>query len=269
MNLLINSKMGFSIKLSLFGRTIKGFILCGLILFGLNSPGITQDAEYVQPSWWFGAATGANFNFYGGSTQQINSEFTTTTAFENGFGAGLYLAALVEYHRPDTRFGMNLQVGYDSREGSFNQVMMPCNCPAVLKVNLSYVTIEPSIRIAPFRNQFYIYGGPRVSFNTANSFEYSEEINPNYPAQEADPTVSGDFSDIKKTLVSVKIGVGYDFPVSNPYHSIQDIVALFVSYEPAYGQAPRSIETWGNATLRVGAAIKFGHCIKIDKIPSN
>ncbi|HBB91921.1 MAG TPA: hypothetical protein DC042_09430 [Bacteroidales bacterium] len=249
--------------------TIKTLVLGVLILAGVNSAGKTQETEYKQPSWWFGIATGANFNFYSGSTQQLNSDFTASTAFGNGFGAGVYLASLLEYHRPDSRFGFNLQVGFDSREGSFNQVMLPCNCPAVLKVNLSYVTIEPTLRIAPFRNHFYVYAGPRISFNASKSFEYSEEINPEYPAQAEDPSVNGDFSNINKTLLTVKIGAGYDFPISKTNHSLHDLVSLYISYEPAYGQAPRSIETWNNATLRVGAAAKFGYGSKIDKISSH
>ena len=248
---------------------IKSLIIIGLLLAGVNYSGNAQETEFKQPSWWFGIATGANFNFYSGSTQQLNSDFTASTAFGNGFGAGVYLASLLEYHRPDSRFGLNLQVGFDSREGTFKQVMMPCNCPAVLKVNLSYVTIEPTFRIAPFRNHFYVYAGPRISFNTSKSFEYTEEINPEYPLQADDPSVNGDFSNINNILLTAKIGAGYDFPISQPNHSLQDIVSLFISYEPAYGQAPRSIETWNNATLRVGAAAKFGYGSKTDKIPAH
>jgi hypothetical protein len=38
-----------------------------------------------KPSWYFGVAGGANFNFYRGSTQQMNASFTSKT-FHDGLG---------------------------------------------------------------------------------------------------------------------------------------------------------------------------------------
>jgi hypothetical protein len=42
-------------------------------------------------------AGGANFNFYRGSTQQLNASFTSPKTFHDGFGAGLFIAPLLEY----------------------------------------------------------------------------------------------------------------------------------------------------------------------------
>ncbi len=39
---------------------------------------------YTKPNWWFGVAAGANFNFYQGTTQQLNSSVTVPTAFGHG-----------------------------------------------------------------------------------------------------------------------------------------------------------------------------------------
>jgi hypothetical protein len=32
----------------------------------------------------------------------------------------------------------------------------------------------------------------------------------------------------------------------------------FVSFQPYFGQNPRSTETWNNTTVRAGVALKFG-----------
>ena len=117
------------------------------------------------PTWWFGGAIGGNLNFYRGSTQDINAELFSYPAFHNGSGLGLFLAPTVIYQNPEKVFGGMLQIGYDSRKGKFDQVTTPCNCPADLKTNLSYLTIEPSLRAAPFKGNFYVYGGPRLAFN--------------------------------------------------------------------------------------------------------
>jgi hypothetical protein len=58
-----------------------------------------------------------------------------------------------------------LQAGYDSRKGDFDQVITACDCPADLSTNLSYITVEPSLRFV--KSNFYLYGGPRF-FNLIN-----------------------------------------------------------------------------------------------------
>jgi hypothetical protein len=41
----------------------------------------TIEVKYSKPSWYFGVAGGANFNFYRGSTQQMNASFTSPKHF--------------------------------------------------------------------------------------------------------------------------------------------------------------------------------------------
>src|SRR5688572_25735420 len=137
-----NFKKGLRDTRSRYNLTIIFFSV--LILTFIHAPLQAQVTQFTKPSWWFGVAGAANFNFYRGSTQQLNSDFTVPTTFHDGNGVGLYLAPLVEFHRPGTRLGVMLQAGYDSRRGSFDEVMTPCNCPANLSTDLSYLTVEPS-----------------------------------------------------------------------------------------------------------------------------
>ena len=111
---------------------IKIFILGVLIFLSQISVQAqnTQDAQYSKPSWRFGVAGGANFNFHRGSTHQLNSDFTPPAIFHDGDGVGLYLAPLLEFHPASSIWGFMLQSGYDSRKGTFDQVETPCNCPA-------------------------------------------------------------------------------------------------------------------------------------------
>jgi outer membrane protein OmpA-like peptidoglycan-associated protein len=229
---------------------------------GIAAPAQAQDT-YTQPSWFFGAAVGANFNDYRGTTQQLNSEFVTPAAFHHGKGVGLYLAPLVEYHKPGTRLGFMFQAGLDNRKGKFERVITPCNCAADLKTNLSYLTIEPSLRFAPFKSNFYLYGGPRFAFNTAKSFTYSQKINPDFAEQVANPDVKSDFSSMNKSVVSMQIGAGYDIYLTGQGKRTQTVLSPFVSFQPYIGQSPRSVETWDLTTLRLGAALKFGRGTKV------
>ena len=243
---------------SLNRQPLKYFILSALLSVTTLTSVHAQEVQYSNPSWWFGAAAGANFNFYRGSTQVLNENFTPPTAFHDGFGAGLYLAPLVEFHRPNSYVGFMFQAGYDSRRGKFDQVITPCNCPADLSTKLSYLTIEPSIRLAPFKSNFYVYGGPRLAFNLDKSFVYEQGINPAFPAQTPNPDVTGDFSDVEKTILSMQIGMGYDIPLSSANRKTKFILSPFVTFQPYFGQNPRAIETWNLTTIRAGLALKLG-----------
>ena len=159
MNVQINSNQESTITRFFATRpTVKKVIFCLLMSTVIQITVRAQEMESVKPSWWFGAAVGANFNFYQGTTQHLNSDLTVPAAFHHGNGVGLYVAPLIEFHRPNSKWGGMLQIGYDGRNGSFKQVVTPCNCPADLSTNLRYITAEPSLRFAPFRSGFYLFG---------------------------------------------------------------------------------------------------------------
>jgi outer membrane protein OmpA-like peptidoglycan-associated protein len=248
-----NCKKGSSIAWSHNILLIKSLILSALILTGIQTTLQAQEIQFTKPTWWFGVGGGGNINYYNGSTQELNSDLTVPTAFHFGRGVGLYLAPLVEYLPLDSKLGFMLQAGYDSRKGSFEGVTTPCNCPADLSAKLSYITVEPSLRFTPFKFNLYLYAGPRLAFNMANSFTYKQG-----PA-----VLDPEFSNMRNTIISMQIGAGYDFPLSSQNQETQYVISPFVSFQPYFGQDPRSIETWNVTTLRLGAAIKFGFGHKI------
>ncbi len=253
-----NIKKGLCLSKSISGIT-KTVILSSLILAGVQTKIMAQNDSITQPKWWVGVAGGANFNFYEGSTQKLNNDLTSPTPFKSGNGIGLFLGPLVEYHKAGGRWGFMLQAGYDSRKGDFKEILTPCNCPTDLSTKLSYVTVEPSLRLAPFKGDFYLYIGPRFAYNLDKSFIFHQKVNPEYPNQIANPAVSGDLSDVKSTIVSAQVGMGYDIHLSSKAKQSQFVLSPFVSFQPYFGQEPRTIETWNVTTIRAGAALKFGH----------
>ena len=263
MKTLINQKNGSRKAWSPYSLPFKSLILSAFIFTGIQTIQ-AQDDLYTRPSWWFGAAAGANFNFYQGSTQELNDNLIIPSAFHDGSGVGLYLAPFVEYHKPDKMLGLMLQVGYDNRKGTFDQIISVCNCPDDLKANPTYITVEPSIRLAPFKGDFYLYAGPRIAFNMGKSFTYQHGVDPSFPDQTPNPEVEGDFSNMEQNLLSMQIGAGYDIQLTSQQKQTQWALSPFVSFQPYFGQDPRSIETWNNTTIRVGAAIKFGRGKKIE-----
>ena len=207
-----------------------------------------QQAKRVKPVWWFGESAAANFNFYRGTTQKLENDFSVPTAFHEGKAVKPYFSLLTEY-RPGKIWGGMLNVAFDNRGGKFKEVIAPCNCPANLTTNSSYIVVEPSLRVAPFANAFYLFAGPTISVNVSKEYTYKQD-------KQLDR--SGDLSDIRKTVIAAQAGLGVDIPVSKPESQTQMTISPFASFQTDLGQSLRTVESWSMYTIRAGIALKFG-----------
>lgn len=242
------------------------FICISTVIFTtMQAPAYAQEAEYERPTWKFGLTGGGNLNFYQGTTQDLAPGAFAPQAFNQGDGLGLYVGPMIEYRRPNSLLGFMLQAGYDSRQGAWDQVLTPCNCPADLSTKLSYISIEPSLVVAPFKSNFYLFAGPRLAFGLNKSYEYEQGANPDYPNSSQPVSESGDFSNMDKTRLSMQIGAGLDIPISSKSKRTQFALSPFISFQPYFGQTPRSIETWNLTTIRTGFSIKLGRGKRIEK----
>jgi outer membrane protein OmpA-like peptidoglycan-associated protein len=232
-----------------------------LLLIGLAISTQAQEMQLQrpQPKLWFGLSGAANFNYYTGTTQKLNALVYAPTAFHDGFGIKPYGSAFFEY-RPNPVFGLMFNLGYDDRGGKFDEKIAPCNCPEDLNAHVTSLTMEPSLRVAPFSNNFYVFLGAVFSDNLKKSFSYT---------QEQQPDRSGDFSDMRKWKIGGQIGAGYEIPLSSVSSQTQVNLSPFIAYHPYFGQFPRSIESWSMQTVRIGLALKFGKAAKaaVKEIP--
>ncbi|RYZ62470.1 MAG: flagellar motor protein MotB [Chitinophagaceae bacterium] len=227
-----------------------------------SAPAFAQKTVAARPIWWFGESGAVNMNHYRGMTQSLNNAVYAPTAFHKGNGVKPYVSLLAEY-RPGKVWGGMLNLAFDNRGGKFDAVMAPCNCPAELATNLSYVAIEPSLRVAPFSSSFYVFAGPAISINVSRSFTY---------AQDKQTEKSGDWSNVRKTLLSAQAGAGIDIPLSKPDAGTQMTLSPFASFLTNFGHNPRSEESWSVYTVRAGMAIKFGvtpKAARLAKLPDN
>lgn len=247
-------------------KLIVCFCISAVILTVTQAPIYAQEVQYERPSWQFGLSSNVNLNFYQGTTQNITANLFAPKAFGHGDGMGLFIGPMVEYRRPNSVLGFMLQAGYDSRRGAWNQVLTPCNCPADLSTELSYISVEPSLVVAPFRSNFYLFAGPRLAFGLDKSFDYEQGINPDFPNSSEPNNVDGDFSNMDKTQFSLQVGAGLDIPVSSRSSRTQLALSPYISFQPYVGQTPRSIETWNVSTLRAGVSIKIGRGKRIKHV---
>ena len=228
---------------------LKNKILKKVIIFSLMII-LAQSSVKGQTfsPWWFGVSGAANMNFYDGTTQRLNNSLFVPTAFHKGFGVKPYGSLFLEY-RPGPIWGAILNVGYDGRGAKFNNVMAPCNCPATLETKLSYISVEPSLRMGSATSNFFFFAGPRFAFNRDKDFSYTQLKQPNTDAE---------LSAVRKTIISGQIGVGYDFIISDPSKEAKVALSPFLSFHPYFGQDPRTIESLSISTIRLGVALKFG-----------
>src|ERR1700722_413244 len=142
--------------MSSINKMLQKFIICSLMVIIASS---TVKGQVSPPVWWYGVSGAANFNFYTGTTQQLNNSLTVPTAFHKGSGVRPYGSIFVEY-RPGPIWGGMLNVGYDGLGAKFDGVTAPCDCPADLNSQLSYVSIEPSLRLGFKTSSLYFFAGP-------------------------------------------------------------------------------------------------------------
>lgn len=236
----------------------KLFIPLIMLLALVTATSQAQDSplQRPQPKFWFGLSGAASFNFYSGTTQMINSEVYAPSAFHDGFGIRPYGSGFMEY-RPNQVLGFMFHMAYEDRSAKFDQVIAPCNCPADLETNVSYLTLEPSIRIAPFANNFYVFAGAVFSDNYNKSFTYT---------QEQQPDRAGDLGEMRKWKIGAQIGAGYDIPLSSVNNQTQFALSPFISYRPVLGERPRNwgVDSWAMQSVKVGLAIKFGKAKKVE-----
>lgn len=230
-------------------KIVKRGVICTLMITLAQN---TVQAQTEQPTWWFGISGAANTNFYDGTTQRLNNSLIVPSAFHKGKGIRPFGSLLIEY-RPSRVWGGLLNVGYDGRGGKFDDVVAPCNCPATLSTNTSYLTIEPSLRFSPGGGNFYLFAGPRLGINMQKDFSYTQLKQENTDAE---------LSEMRKTLISAQVGVGYDIALSSANSTTKYVLSPFVSFHPYFGQDPRNIESWSMTTVRTGIALKFGKAKK-------
>ncbi len=226
-------------------KIIQKYFACSLMVLLACT---TVKAQTTQPTWWYGVSAAANFNLYDGTTQRLDNSFIVPSAFHKGDGVRPYGSVLVEY-RPGRIWGLMLNAGYDGRGAKLDDVVAPCDCPATLNTNISYVTVEPSLRLGFNSSSLYFFAGPRLAFALQNSYAYTQLRQPNS---------NGELSAMHNTILSGQIGAGYDIPVSSATSTTAVSLSPFVSYQPYFGQEPRTIESLSITTVRAGVALKFG-----------
>jgi outer membrane protein OmpA-like peptidoglycan-associated protein len=226
----------------------RGRILAVALLTVLGALALTaQESRMFQPRWWFGGGVGLNFNYYGGTTRLNAPGMTAPAVYTKGSGTGLWLAPLIEY-RPDPVWGAVATLGYDNRSGEFDAASSS-GVVSRVKTSVNYLSLEPSLKVSPFPSNVYFFAGPRLGFNVAKSFTYTEEGG-------GVPPVTGDWGGARGTVLGLQLGAGYDIPLAFAGEGTR--IDLAPSLGIHFGQGPRSEDDWSLTSVRFSLALKFG-----------
>jgi outer membrane protein OmpA-like peptidoglycan-associated protein len=202
----------------------------------------------IRPKWYFGQSAGMNLNAMKGNAQDLNEYTYIPTAFASGEGKKPYASVFIEY-MAFKRMGFLLNAAYDNRGGKFKEVMAPCDCPQNLTTNLGYAAIEPSIKLLPFKGNFFVFGGPTFLFSINKSFKYTQLYQTD---------IHDDFGQITENVIGGQAGIGYDIFLSSKDNLTQIVLTPFASYHTKLGPTTRPNETWEMQTIRVGLSLKIG-----------
>jgi len=231
----------------------------------LGSTGLLRAQEGGWARWWFGGGGGANVNFFDGALHNLSAGGTSTVSpsgFTEGFGLGLNIHLLAEYNAGDL-FGGALHVGYDSRKVNFEAQTSQTGAGTVVEdasANISYVSIEPSLRINPLGRFFHVLLGPSFGVNVGKTYNYTligSAIN------SVDET--GDLVNVRSFSVGAHLGLAYDIALAGPRENPNILLTPFAEAqaEPFSSQGLLDVPD-GNpnqfnvTTVRAGVRIKFG-----------
>lgn len=231
-------------------KTLKVLFVLLILFFTFNA---TQ-AQYFRMN--IGPSVGGNFNLHTGSDIESGSGFGAT------FG-GVLDMKFSEMIGLQTTFGF-----YDNKSGSFKKTKteiagyvnnQPVNADITTETSasLAYFSIEPMLKIELPASQFYFIVGPYLGFNLegSGSITITSTLPPQY-------TWAGTNSNVKKetsktqlkellTRFELKLGAGYDFPVSP---------MVKVSPQVTFGYGLTKVQSdvaWRILCVQATCAVKF------------
>lgn len=241
--------------------TTLGRAVLAVAALAFTSTAVNAQTRTSQPQWWFGGYVGGNINMFGGMLDDLSHNhprLVPPDEHTSGSGFGPTLGGIVEY-LPGGLFGGSVMLGYDNRATSFASSLdsRPENDTAwdhTISTTLSYLSVEPNLRVNILDGRLHAFGGPSVGINLSKGFSYSATV-------PGDTTVDGDLDDVRSLHLGAQLGLGYDIPVT--FLGTRSPVVATPFAQVRFGQShlsPPETSTmdFGLTTVRLGLAVKFG-----------
>jgi len=228
--------------------------------------------EQDHANWRFGLYGGLNGNFVG-TGQQTLSEVSNDPTFDqrhtngaqdiiDGSALGFYAGLMTEY-APLSLLGFQLRAGLDDRRVNFNDWDVPNpSAERRFSARMTYVSIEPLLRLNIVQPAFHLTVGPLLSFNINAAYDFVERdevVNTNIVGQ--------DIPGANAFTYGVSGGLAYDI-LMNSKSTGRTRWYLTPFAEASYMMDQREAaertdadrnDVWVTTSIRGGFQLKFGN----------
>ena len=248
-------------------RNFVALLLMGAFLMMTAGVAVAQtpgDTTEQWAKWWFGIYGGVNYNTFSGEIQNYSSVQGST--FDQGSGLGPTFGGVLEFN-PGKLLGFTVMVGYDGRPIGFDSARTEVSSTGAtvsegLSTSLSYLSIEPSLRLNLGNRFFHLLLGPTFNFNLGKGASYTA-----LDTNGVGATRDEDLTDVRGFAIGAQGGLGYDIPLTSSTSSTQILLTPFAQFHlgfqnllenPEASEESTRILDFTMNTIRAGIQLKFG-----------
>lgn len=193
-----------------------------------------------------------NYNVESGSMEKfipgIGGGPLSTNDFSDPTGIGGSAGVMGEYIIDD-RVAMSLRASYDQRNTEKE------SNGSKLTTRLSYLTLEPAVRISMGYTPLHFVVGPVMAFKLQGTYSYDA----NNLAEPASDVTNGRIPNVRSVAFGGRAGFGYDFPMNRPGTMVAMFLTPFVEASYLVDQIdpvdPASTDVTSTLTARVGLQV--------------
>lgn len=217
----------------------------------------------TRAPWRFGAFGGLNFNIVGAGAQSLaaiagDNNFSQQNDIIDGTALGYYAGLMTEYNSGNL-LGFQLRAGLDDRRVNFNDWDVADASRVRFSARMTYISVEPLLRLNLGSPDFHMTAGPLLSFNIAGKYDW-------IPRDETSPEiVDEDIPGVNGFAYGVSGGLAYDILLNSRSTSgTQWFLTPFAEASYMMDQRENTFEgqdrndTWVTTSVRGGFQLKFG-----------
>ncbi len=244
----------------LLGNPLSSLALAAIVASGAAGSAFAQGmTEYTGAHWRFGAYGGLNFNIVGAGAQTLGS-IAGDNNFDqkdiiDGTALGFYTGLMTEYN-PGGLLGFQLRAGLDDRRVNFNDWDVEDASRVRFSARMTYISVEPLLRLNLGSPEFHMTAGPLLSFKVASKYDW-------VPRDETSQAIENqEISGARSFTYGVSGGFAYDIPLntgSTRWYLTPFAEASYMldQRENTFAEQDRN-DTWVTTSIRGGFQVKFG-----------
>lgn len=243
------------------GMPLPSLVVAAMMAQGAYISATAQEV-YTGAPWRFGAYGGLNFNIVGAGAQTLASIAGDASFDEqdimDGTALGFYTGLMTEYNS-GSLLGFQLRAGLDDRRVNFNDWDVADASRVRFSARMTYISVEPLLRLNLGSPDFHMTAGPLLSFKIASKYDW-------IPRDETSQAiVDQEIPNVNGFAYGVSGGFAYDILLNSKSNSgTKWYLTPFAEASYMMDQRKNDFEgqdrndTWVTTSIRGGFQVKFG-----------